>query len=551
MKNVILTGFAGTGKTVVGREVALLLGWTFVDTDDVLERHAGKSVEAVFADDGEAAFRVLESKALADVCSREKQVIATGGGMVKDPANQALMKASGFVVCLEASPETIVQRLFSETSDDGPVRPLLQEGHGESPLERARALKAERQSAYAQAQWTVHTDNLGVQDVTREILRAAGLLERVDDEPPSGHAADLAAVVRSANGPCPIYAGSGLLEKVGEMCRSAGLTTTAYVISDSNVFYTHGRKAQMSLEAADIPVHTFVVPSGEGSKSMETLEACYQWLAERRAERGHFVVAVGGGVVGDLAGYAAATFNRGLPVVQVPTSLAAMVDASIGGKTAINLSAGKNLVGAFHQPRMVLADVEALATLPQREQASGWAEAVKHGLILDADLFQTFEEHAEAIARLEEPLAANVVRRSMAVKADVVTRDERETLGLRILLNYGHTIGHALEAATKYGMLLHGEAVAIGMTAAVRISRGMGLIDDEVVARQDKVMQRFGLPTTLPGVDRSAVRRAMSVDKKTSAGAIRWVLLEGIGRAVTRNDVPEELVEAALTEVTT
>ena len=547
MKNVILIGFAGTGKTVVGREVAALLGWSFVDTDDVLERLAGKSVEAVFADDGEEAFRTLESRALAEVCKGTQQVISTGGGMVIDPANQALMRESGFVVCLEASPETIIQRLFSEASEKETVRPLLQ---GDHPLGRALELKAGRQAAYAQAQWTVHTDNLGVQDIAREILRATRLFEGRDQEYQDGHAADLAAVVRSATGLCPVYAGTGLIEDIGEMCRSAGLTSTAYVISDSNIFYTHGRKVQMSLEAADIPVHTFVVPAGETSKSIETLEACYQWLAEQRAERGHFIVAVGGGVIGDLAGFTAATFNRGLPVVQVPTSLAAMVDASIGGKTAINLSAGKNLVGAFHQPRMVLAGVEALTSLPERERAAGWSEAVKHGLILDADLFQTFEDNAEAIIRLEQPLASDVVRRSMAVKADVVTRDERETLGLRILLNYGHTIGHGLETATEYGTLLHGEAVAIGMAAAVRISRGMGLIDDDVVARQDTVLQRYGLPTKLPGVDRDAVRQAMSVDKKTTAGNIRWVLLEGVGRAVTRNDVPEELVQAAIADVT-
>ncbi|MDE2802674.1 MAG: 3-dehydroquinate synthase, partial [Chloroflexota bacterium] len=308
--------------------------------------------------------------------------------------------------------------------------------------------------------------------------------------------------------------------------------------------------AQIALESADIPVHTFVVPAGENSKSLDTLALVYQWLAEQRAERGHFVVGLGGGVVGDLAGYAAATFNRGLPLVQAPTSLAAMVDASIGGKTAVNLEAGKNLVGAFHQPRLVVAEVDALDTLPERELASGWAEAIKHGLILDAELFETFEAHAEAICRLERPLADDVVRRSMAVKADVVSRDERETLGLRILLNYGHTIGHALEAATAYGELLHGEAVAIGMTAAVRISRAMGLIGDDLVDRQDALLRRFNLPTSFPGADRDAVRQAMSVDKKTSAGSIRWVLLDGLGRSLTRNDIPAEVVEDALAAVT-
>ena len=547
MKNVILTGFAGTGKTVVGQAVATLLGWRFLDTDAVLERLAGKSVEAVFADDGEGAFRDLESKVLAEVCSSTQQVISTGGGMVIDPANQSLMRDSGFVVCLEANAETIIQRLFSATSENETVRPLLQ---GDHPLGRAMELKAGRAAAYDQVHWTIHTDELSVQDIAREVVRAARMLDARYEEAEDSHSADLAAVVRSATGPCPVYAGTGLIGDIGTMCRTAGLTSTAYVISDTNVFYTHGRKVQVSLEAADITVHTFVVPAGETSKSVETLESCYQWLAEQKAERGHFIVAVGGGVIGDLAGFAAATFNRGLPVVQVPTSLAAMVDASIGGKTAINLSAGKNLVGAFYQPRMVLADVESLESLPERERAAGWSEAIKHGLILDANLFQTFEDHSETITNLEQPLTSEVVRRSMAVKADVVTRDERETLGLRILLNYGHTIGHGLEAATEYGSLLHGEAVAIGMTAAARISRSMGLIGDEVVSRQDKALKLYGLPTRIPGADREAIRRAMGVDKKKTAGNIRWVLLEGIGYAVTRNDVPEEFVRAAIAEVT-
>ena len=549
MKNIFITGFMGVGKTSVGQAVARQLGWAYVDTDDVLERIAGKSIEAVFAEDGEDAFRALESRALAEVCGGERQVIATGGGMVKSAANREIMRTSGFVVCLEATPETIVQRLYPDGAGQGAVRPLLAGPNGETPLERARTLKAERAAAYSDAHWTVHTDALTVADAAQEALRAARAVGGVDNGP-SPDEPDLAAVVRSSAHSCPIFAGTGVFDRLGELCRSVGLTTTAYLISDSNVFYSHGRRAQVALESADIPVHTFVVPAGENSKRLETLELVYTWLAEQRAERGHFVVGLGGGVVGDLAGYAAATFNRGLPLVQAPTSLAAMVDASIGGKTAVNLEAGKNLVGAFHQPRLVVAEVDALQSLPERELASGWAEAIKHGLILDEELFQTFEDHAEAISRLERPLADDVVRRSMAVKADVVSKDERETLGLRILLNYGHTIGHALEAATQYGELLHGEAGAIGMTAAVRISRSMGLIGDDLVSRQDALLRRFNLPTSLPGADRDAVRAAMSVDKKTAAGSIRWVLLDGVGSSLTRNDVPAEIVEEALAAVT-
>ena len=547
MTNIILTGFSGTGKSAAGRAAAALLGWSYVDVDAEVVRRTGRPVAEIFAQDGEAIFRRLEAEILAEVCVREKAVIAAGGGAIANAANRELMLRSGVVVCLEARTETILERLFGEQAADGTeVRPLLQDP---SPRDRIEALKAERQPAYALAQWTVHTDGLGVEEVAREVVRAWGLLRPGDahDE----HSDDaLAAVVHSSAGACPIYVGWGLLEELGQWCRRIGLSTTAYLVSDETVFRRYGRRAQAALEAADIPTHTLTLPAGETSKTLEMAGVCYGWLAERRAGRRHFVVALGGGVIGDLAGFVAATFNRGMPFVQVPTSLAAMVDASIGGKTAVDLPQGKNLVGAFHQPRLTLADLGTLTTLPKREMAAGWAEAIKHGLILDSELFRTFEEQAEAVQALETPLTTDIVRRSTAIKADVVSRDERETLGMRALLNYGHTLGHALEAATGYAKLLHGEAVAVGMTAAVRISRDMGLIGQDVVDRQDSLLERFGLPTRCPGVDRETVRRAMGVDKKAVDGTLRWVLLEDVGRATLRADVPSEVVEAALQEVT-
>lgn len=558
MKNILLTGFSGTGKTVVAQEAARLLGWAFMDTDLEVERRAGKSVAAIFAENGEAAFRSLEAEALREACAERDTVIATGGGAFIDPSNRELMLRSGLVVALEATPETIGERLHhgggnghGRANRPPAERPLLR---GTDPLEQVRGLKASRQADYAHAHWTVHTTGLTVAEAAQEVVRAWSLLRERgavggDGTRSTEAAAELAATVHSSSGACPVYVGPGLLERMGELCRAAGLTTTAYLISDPAVSFRHGRRAQLSLEGAGIPVHTLTLPPGETTKGMEALSGCYGWLADRRAERGHFIVALGGGVIGDLAGLVAATFNRGMPFVQAPTSLAAMVDASIGGKTAINLPHGKNLVGAFHQPRLVVADMDTLSTLPPRELTSGWAEAIKHGLILDAALLETFEERAEEIARLEQPVATDVVRRSVAIKAGIVTQDERETLGLRMLLNYGHTVGHALEAATEYGRLLHGEAVAIGMAAAARISRGMGLLDAATVERQDRLLARFGLPTRFPDADRDAVRRAMLTDKKTADGSVRWVLLEGVGRAVVRGDVPPEVVDAALDEV--
>ena len=374
---------------------------------------------------------------------------------------------------------------------------------------------------------------------------------------------NLAAVVNHSSGSYPVLVGRGLLAVLGQRLLGLGIGGPVYIISDDTVFPIYGRRAQVSLQQSRIEAHCYVVPHGEQSKSLELAEAIYRWMADRRAERGHVVIAVGGGVVGDLAGFVAATYLRGMPFIQVPTSMAAMVDASIGGKVAVNLTQGKNLVGAFYQPRMVLADVSALSTLGPRELAEGWAEAIKHGLILDSGLFDIFEEHAEVLMRPHasdrsgptptyaaprtndkaHDISTEVIRRSVAIKARVVSEDERETLGRRILLNYGHTIGHALEAATSYGRYLHGEAVSVGMMGAVQISRGMGMVNDEVVERQRRLLERFNLPTSCPDIEPQKVLEAMSFDKKTEGGAVKWVLLQNVGEAVVRRDVPATLVE--------
>ena len=348
----------------------------------------------------------------------------------------------------------------------------------------------------------------------------------------------------------PGYVGWGFLDDLGQRMREAGLTGTAYIIADRPVFSLYGRQALASLKAAGFAIdHHFLQP-GEATKSLATAEKAYEWLAARRAERSHAIVALGGGVAGDLAGFVAATYLRGMPFVQVPTTLLAMVDASIGGKVAVNLPAGKNLVGAFYQPRLVLADVQTLTTLPPREVAAGWAEVVKHALIMDRDLFDVMERQVDALTSLDRAIATETIKRSAAIKARVVSEDERETTGVRTLLNYGHTVGHGLEASLEYGGLLHGEAVSIGMMAAGHISQQLGMLRPEELARQRAILERFGLPVHAPeGVDLATVRQAMSLDKKVEGKRIRWVLLDGIGHAVSRTDVPDSVVDEALRSV--
>ena len=542
-QNIFLTGFSGTGKTTVAREVARVLGWRAVDTDDEIVTIAGKPIDAIFRDHGESRFRELERECLARVCRAERQVIATGGGMVTDSENRRRMEMSGAVICLEARPDTILQRLTEEgAAEKGPVvRPMLADP---DPLRRIRDLKSQRQPDYSLAHWTVHTDSMTPSETAAEVVRASGLLNPQGATSTPG-ASDLAATVRTSSGEYPVWVGWGTLPQLGQRVSGILSAAAAYVITDEGA-QRHARRAQASLEADGIPAHIFILPPGERSKSLEMAEHLYQWLAGRRAERGHLLVAVGGGVVGDLTGFVAATFLRGVPYGHVPTTLLGMMDAAIGGKTAVDLPQGKNLVGAFYQPRFVLSDVQTLQSLSDRDRKSGWAEAIKHGLILDEGLLSDFEDNAEGIVSLDEGLSTDIIRRSVAIKADVVSRDERETLGVRVLLNYGHTIGHALEASTGYQRFLHGEAVSIGMIGAARIGKAMGMLSDEDVQRHQDLLRRFGLPVHADDIDARAVRAAMGADKKTAGGTLRWVLLDGIGRAVTREDVPSQLVDSTI-----
>ena len=545
-RNIFITGFSGSGKTTVGREAARTLGWRFVDVDEEIVAAAGRSIEDIFARDGEAAFRDIEHARLADVCRDEDQVVSTGGGVVAFERNRRLMSESGIVVCLEAAPEVLYRRLKEQRETGGRVvRPMLDDP---DPLGRIVSLKASRQADYARCDWTVATDRLDPDRAAAEVVRAWEMLG--DSAEHAAHAAygDLSAVVRTSAGDYPVWAGWGILDELGERAACTVSPATAYVVTDQGA-YRHAKRAQTSMEAAGIVTHIFVLPPGEQTKTLRSAGHLYDWLAGLRAERGHLLVAVGGGVVGDLAGFVAATYARGMRLAQVPTTVLAMMDSAIGGKTAVDLPQGKNLVGAFYQPRFVLEDARTLASLPRREAAAGWAEAVKHGLILDEELLRFLEDHAGRILDLDEEAATEAIRRSAAVKARVVSKDEEETLGLRVLLNYGHTVGHAVEAASGYGRYLHGEAVAVGMAAAAFIAGEMGMLSPEDVSRQRAVIDRYGLPAAVEGVDQTAVRAAMRMDKKTSRGVIRWVLLERIGRATTRRDVPDALVDAALDSV--
>ncbi len=352
--------------------------------------------------------------------------------------------------------------------------------------------------------------------------------------------------VRVALGPrsYPIHIGSGLARRA-DLLVPVLPQRRAAIVTNTTVSRLHLEPLAAALAAAGVACVRIVVPDGEDHKDWATLDTVFDALIEHRCDRQTAIVALGGGVIGDLAGFAAATYQRGVPFVQVPTTLLAQVDSSVGGKTAINHPRGKNMVGAFHQPLAVLADMDTLATLPDRELRAGLAEVIKHGAIRDAGLFAWLEANIERLLARDPEALAHVVKRSVEIKAEVVAADERES-GERALLNFGHTFGHAIEAGVGYGSWLHGEAVGAGMAMAADLSARVGLLDGASVDRLRQVLERAGLPVAGPRLDADRYVELMAVDKKSRAGRTSFILLERLGAAVIRTDVAPEAVRATL-----
>ena len=546
-QQIVLVGLSGVGKSTVAAILARRLGWPLIDTDDLVTQREGKTPAELITTRGEPAFREIERVVVAEAVQHVPAVIATGGGAFQHPATRRVLGERALICYLDATAGEIARRL--RTAPDPTERPLLE---GEDIEARLQELDDERRQAYSHADLWVPTQGLDPEAAAARILYSWGAeadrlrsvplrLDRLGAARPS---AVPEALVDTGNDRYPIWIGPGQLTRLPERLRMLGLHGRVFLISDTNVIEAHGMRIAQALDGAGIAGASYVVPAGESSKTLRVAEELYRWLAEQRAERRDVIVALGGGVVGDLAGYVAATYLRGLPLVQAPTSTLAMNDAAIGGKVAVDLPAGKNLVGAFYQPRAVIADTDTLRTLPRRSYAEGFGEVIKHAFILDPTLLHDLERHAGSLAsaNADADVLTRVFTRSARLKAMVVSADPTER-GLRAVLNYGHTIAHGIEAATGYGGdYLHGEAVAIGMMGAARIGVRMGAHDEELLAQQGDVLRAFGLPLTAPGVNAAAVLEAMKLDKKVEGGKQRFVLLEGPGRPVVRDDVPADLV---------
>ena len=542
---IVLVGLSGVGKSTVGRILSERLGWEFLDTDRIVTERESKTPAQLITEQGEPTFRAIEERIVTEAAGQPRTVIATGGGAFLSPKARRALGEHGVLCYLDATPSEIARRL--REAPESSERPLL----GSELEDRLDELDVERRPFYNHADVWVPVLGVPPEEVAERILRAwsagakalAGGARRLDRLGSDAPAPGPAAVVDTGTDRYPIWVGPGELDRLGDRLRLLGLEGRVFVITDTNVVEAQAKRLVEALDAGGYAGASYVVPAGEPAKDLRIAEELYRWLAEQRAERSDVIVGLGGGVVGDLAGYVAATYLRGMPIVQIPTSVLAMNDAAIGGKVAVDLSEGKNLVGAFHQPRAVISDIEMLRTLPRRSYTEGFAEVIKHAFILDPALLGILERNAGRLstAQPDEELLAAVVARSSRLKALVVSSDPMER-GMRAILNYGHTIGHAIEAATSYQDYLHGEAVSVGMMGAARLAVRLGMHDEELLARQADVLRAFDLPLAAPGVDVEAVMSAMRLDKKVRAGRLRFVLLEDIGRPMLRDDVPEDLV---------
>ncbi len=538
--DVVLVGLPGSGKSAVGRRLAHRHGAAFIDLDDTIEAAAGRAIPAIFEGEGEAGFRAREAAAVEalgdpDPDPEVRRVIATGGGTVVDPRNRWRLAHGRLLVWLDGRPEALAQRLRHSRT----VRPLIV---GRDPIGAVRALLISRERFYAAG----HRVNalaepggiaLGIEGLLTTGLRQGARL--FDAETKIGR----------------FVIGDGIAAEAVAEALSRTDARRAILVSEPGAWAAAGAAIADGLRSRGLTVEVVELPGGEAAKRLAVIETAASALARLRAERGEPLVAIGGGALGDAAGLLAALWLRGVPVIHVPTTLVAQIDSAIGGKTAVDLPEGKNLVGAFHQPAAVVIDIGLLRSLPERQRRAALGEAVKMALLGDERLFELLERDGDAIARgedaaVESGALAELVERSMWAKVEVVLADEREqgAAGGRIALNLGHSAGHAFEAAAGYQGLLHGEAVAYGLRVACRLGVALDLTPPERADRAERLLDALGLGVgRLPyAIDR--VLELMGTDKKHAAGQLRWVLPTADG-TVVRADVPAELVHDTISGV--
>lgn len=539
--NIILVGMMGAGKTTIGKALSTLLDKEFVDSDHEIQDRTGVKIPVIFEIEGEAGFRKRETEVLLDLVQKRDIVLATGGGAVLSEANREVLKQNGIVIYLRAS----VNDLYRRTRHDK-NRPLLQT---KNLLERLNELYAQRDAYYRDtAHLIIDSGKQGVRFLVQKLIHKLNTLDL--DFLHNGHTettmqtitVDFATASEKRN--YPIYIGYGILQQV-DLVSSHIPQKRVVIVTNEAVAPIYLNQLTDGLTKKNIKVLPIILPDGEEHKNWQTLNIIYDTLLKNHCERNTTIIALGGGVVGDLTGFAAATYLRGVPFIQIPTSLLAQVDSSVGGKTGINHPLGKNMIGAFYQPLLVLTDSATLNTLPDRELYAGLAEVIKYGLIRDPEFFDWLERNMHRLIARDPEVLNQAIQRSCENKAEIVAADEKEK-GVRALLNLGHTFGHAIENGMGYGVWLHGEAVAAGIVMAAELSLRMKLINDGDVERIRALFLQAKLPVVAPKMKPEKYLELMLLDKKVDAGKTRFILLNRIGEAVMRADISSEALKETI-----
>ncbi|NVD99641.1 bifunctional shikimate kinase/3-dehydroquinate synthase AroKB [Massilia sp. BJB1822] len=539
MQNVFLVGLMGAGKTTIGRILARKLGMRFVDSDHEIESRTGASIPLIFEIEGEQSFRRREAEVIRDLTAEEGIVLATGGGAILNPDNRAVLRERGTVIYLRASINSILARTSHDKN-----RPLLQTA---DPRKKLEDLMAQREPLYLEmADLVIDTGRPNVQSMVQIIMNQLDALACeaapncvTQAEPSMNEQSNILLNVDLGERSYPISIGPALLDDPSLLLRHVAGGKVA-IVSNTTVAPLYLERVSVPLAAAGKEVISIVLEDGEEFKNWSSLMKIFDALLANKCDRKTTLIALGGGVIGDMTGFAAASYMRGVDFIQVPTTLLSQVDSSVGGKTGINHPLGKNMIGAFYQPQVVLADTSTLETLPDRELSAGLAEVIKHGAIIDAAFFDWIEANIGKLMARDKGALAYAIARSCEIKSDVVRQDEREG-GLRAILNFGHTFGHAIEAGMGYGAWLHGEAVGCGMVMAAELSQRMGFIDAEAVARMRALVAAAGLPVQAPDLGTQRWQELMEVDKKNEGGAIKFILLKPVGSPCITT-APQELL---------
>lgn len=535
--NIILVGMMGAGKSTIGKALANALGKEFVDSDHVIQERTGAKIPVIFEMEGEAGFRKRESEVLVELVKKNNIVLATGGGAVLSQENRQLLEQNGIVIYLRAS----VNDLYRRTRHDK-NRPLLQT---HNLFARLNELHIQRDALYREtAHVIIDSGKQGVRYLIQKLINKLTSINlnhiKQNGNPITMQTISVDLTTSSEKRSYPIHIGHGILEQV-DLILSCLPQKRVAIVSNTTVAPLYLEKLRTALEKQGVISVSIILPDGEVHKNWETLNLIFDALLKNHCERNTAILALGGGVVGDLAGFAAATYLRGVPFIQIPTTLLAQVDSSVGGKTGINHPLGKNMIGAFYQPRMVLTDSATLNTLPDRELRAGLAEMIKYGLIRDPAFFDWLEQNMQRLLARDPVILNEAIQRSCENKAELVATDEKEK-GVRALLNLGHTFGHAIENGMGYGIWLHGEAVAAGTVMAAELSRRMKLISEADVNRIRKIFIQAGLPVAAPEMSPEKYLQLMLLDKKVDAGKTRFILLNRIGEAVMRADISPALL---------